>query len=198
MKRTLFVTLLLAGLLAVGLSPAEAAAEAEKTVFDGKIYQSIAAILIFLTLFVVLYKFAWSRILTGLQERERKIREDLAEAERAATQAQETLREYNQQLAAAHEESRRVIEQGRAEAEKIAAQVQARAQRDLERARDRAGQEIRAAREEAVASLYAETGALATAVAGRILAREIRPEDQQALIEQSLEELKQAQAVESP
>ena len=59
--------------------------------FAGTIYQAIAAAIVFLALFFVLKTKAWGPILKGLQDRETKISNDLAEAERSAKMAQDTL-----------------------------------------------------------------------------------------------------------
>jgi F-type H+-transporting ATPase subunit b len=180
--------------LAVTLMPtlaAEAAHGGEtSSVFAGTIAQSIAAAIVFLVLVALLYKKAWGPILRGLQDREQRIKEDLERADRSSHEADRKLAEYKKQLADAQVEAQKVIEQARKDADRIAAQLKDDAQTQITAMRDRAGRDITAAKEQAIADLYAQAGTLATHVAGRILQREIRPEDQQQLINESLSQFK--------
>lgn len=166
--------------------------QASPSVFAGTIAQSVAAVLVFLILLAVLYKLAWNPILSGLQERESKIRGDLESAERSAHQAEATLKEYQQRVASANEEVRKLIEKGRADAQLVASQLKEQMERDIAQARQRAEAEIGAARQQAVAELYAQAATLATDVAGRILKRQINPADQQQLVNEAVGELRNA------
>ncbi len=172
-------------------SPVLAAAKGEDpSLFAGTIYQSIAAIVVFMVLFVLLYKAAWGPILKGLQEREEHIKNDLAKAEAAAQQAEATLKEYQQQLAQAREQAGRILDKARRDAEQIAAGIQEETRQELDAMKKRAESDIRYAKELAVQELYKETAALATHVAGKILAREINPQDQERLVQETLAAIK--------
>jgi len=158
----------------------------DESVFAGTLAQSVAAIIVFLILFAVLSKFAWGPILKGLQDREGKIRGDLAQAQAAADEAKTTLEQYQDQLAAAADEAGKIIEQGKADAQKIATGLKEQAQADINQIRQRAELDIRGAKEQAINEIYAQGADLATTLAGRILQREIRGEDHQKLIQESL------------
>jgi F-type H+-transporting ATPase subunit b len=165
----------------------------EPSLFASAPWPYVWNLLMFLVLFGVLAKFVWPAILSGLQAREQKITGDLARAEHARADAEQTLAGYKQQLADARAESQQIIEQSRGEAEKVAAGIKADAEREINAMRQRAQQDIAAAKEQALSDLYAQAATLATDVAGKILHRELRPEDQQALIEQSVNELRSSQ-----
>lgn len=158
----------------------------EESLFAGTMAQSVAAIIVFLILFTVLSKFAWGPILKGLQDREEKIKGDLAQAQAAADEAKTTLERYQDQLAAAGDEAGKIIEKGKADAQKLAATLKEQAQAEINQLRQRAEVEIRTAKEQAINELYTQAADLATAVAGRILQREISGEDHQQLIQESL------------
>jgi F-type H+-transporting ATPase subunit b len=158
-------------------------------VFSGTLAQSIAAIIVFILLFALLRKFAWGPILKGLQEREGKIKGDLERAEQAAQQAATTLKEYQTQLAEAQEEARKIIDKGRGDAQRVADQIKEQTQADITQMRKRAEQEIRGAKEQALTEIYTQTATLATAVAGKILRREIKGDDQERLVQESIREL---------
>jgi F-type H+-transporting ATPase subunit b len=175
-------------LLSPGLLLA-AEGEGGQSPMAGSFWQSLAAIIVFLILLAVLYKYAWGPILQGLQQREEKIRGDLEEAEKANAEAKRTLEEYQQKLTEARNETRQMIEKARDDAEKLHAKLKSDAEQEAATVRKRAADEIRSAKEEALEEIYARTAALATDVAGRILQRQVTDEDTQRLVDESLEEM---------
>ena len=180
-------TIFLTGLMTAGAFGADAEhGGGDESLFAGTLAQSAAAIIVFLILFAVLSKFAWGPILKGLQDREGKIRGDLAQAQAARDEAKATLEQYQDQLAVAAEEAGKIIEQGKSDAQKIAAGLKEQTQVEINQMRQRAESEIRGAKEQAINELYTQAADLATVVAGRILQREIRGEDHQKLIQESL------------
>lgn len=148
----------------------------------------------FLVLFAILAKFVWPAILKALQAREDKIRGDLHQAESANKQAKQTLVEYQKQLAEAHAESRRMLEQTRNDAEKLHAKLAAETEEELARTRQLAREEIDRAKQAAVQDLYVVAADLATAVAGKILHRQVTDQDTARLVDQSMQELKTRKA----
>ncbi len=165
------------------------AAGDEPNLFNGTLYQAIAAITCFLLLLVILKKMAWGPILKGLQDREAKIKSDIEQAHAANTTAQTTLAEYEKKLADAHAEARTLVDKARSDADAFRKRLEGEAEVDIAKQRDRATQEIHNAKQAAVQELYAHAGELAVAVAGKILSREINAADTQRLVEQSLGEL---------
>jgi F-type H+-transporting ATPase subunit b len=146
-------------------------------------------LIIFVTFFVLLAKFVWPPILKGLQGREEKQRRDLSTAEKAAKDAQTTLSQYKQQLAEAQKESQRMIEESRKQAEQLGARLKADADREITQMKDRAQKDIAAAKETALADIYEQSAVLSTQIAGKILKRELNPQDQSALVSESLAQL---------
>ncbi len=179
-------------LLIVAMTPALALAEGgeSRALVDPMVAEMIWSLVLFVLFFLALAFLVWPKILGALQARESKVKGDLEQAEQSARDAAATLDQYKQQLAAAQAESQKVIEQARKDADRIAAQLKDDAQTQITAMRDRAARDITAAKEQAIADLYDQAGTLATHIAGRILQREIRPEDQQQLITESLNQLK--------
>jgi len=153
---------------------------------------AVWTIVLFVGLLAVLSKFVWPHILKGLQDREEKLRRDLQNTEKAAQQAQETLKQYQAQLAEARTEARQIIEQSRVDAQKIGQQIKDEAQREMIQIRQRAQTEIRTAKEQAITEIYAEAATLSTQIAGRILQREISPNDHAQLVQETLGQLTEA------
>lgn len=182
-----------AGVLLMGACPliaANGAGEHEPPgLLDPDPGSAVWTIVLFILLVLLLGRFAWPAILRGLQDREAKIRGDLENAERSAKDAQKTLGEYQQRLAAANEEVRQIIDQGRADAQKIVSQLKQQTQDEIGQMRNRAEADISAAQEQALNEIYVQTATLATEVAGRILKRQISVDDQQRLVRDALEEM---------
>jgi len=168
-----------------------AAQEGGDNLFAGSLYQSGAAIIAFLLLLVILTKYAWGPILKGLQEREEKIKGDLAAAEAAQLQAKQTLSDYEKKLAEAHAEARRLIEQARIDADQVRQRLAGETEAEIGRLRDRATSEIRQAKSQAVQELYDHAAKLAVRTAEKILQRNITDADTQSLMDRSLRELEE-------
>lgn len=177
------------GLSAILATPAIAAQEAANP-FAGQIYQAAAAVIVFLVVLVVLKKYAWSRILQGLQDREAKIQNDLENAEKSAKQAQATLDEYKQRMSGAENEVRQLLDKARTDAHAISARLKEQAQADIDQMRSRAEANITTAKEQALGEIYAQVATLSTEVAGRILQRQIDAPAQQQLVDEILEQLR--------
>ena len=155
-------------------------------------YEMLWSVVVFLLFFAALSFLVWPKVLKALQEREAKQQGDLEQAEMAARQAQETLAEYRHQLAKAHEEAKRIIDQGKLDAEKLAAQIRDQAAADVSQLRQRAQDAIGNAKEQAIGEIYTQAATLSTQIAGRILQRELNPQDQEQLVRQSLAEYTRA------
>lgn len=151
-------------------------------------------IIIFLVLLAVLYPTAWKSVLAGLKAREDRIRRDIQEAEAARARAETTLKEYTARLATAEQQVRDMLNKATAEGESIAANIRTRAQQESEETKEKALRDIEASRKQAVADIYEQAATLATEVAKRVLPRALTPEDQQALLERSLEQVQNLRA----
>lgn len=161
----------------------------EPSLFAGSIWTSIWALVIFFTLLTVLGKFAWKPVVKMLQDREDKIASALAESERNRNDALGLLEKYRQQLAQSEAEAARLLAKTRTDAEKVSQQIVAQARTEAEDARKRAVEQINVSKDQAVAALFGEAATLATQVAGRILKREINPDEHRQLVQQTLDEL---------
>jgi F-type H+-transporting ATPase subunit b len=148
---------------------------------------ALATFAVFLVLLTVLTRFAWRPIREGLDRRESTIADRLAEAEASAASAAEELKKVHAQLAAASEEARAIIAQARQSAEDQAAKILDQAAEEARRERERAAVEIQAAKDQALRDVVRSSADLAVSLAGRILHREMRPDDHATLIREALE-----------
>ena len=149
----------------------------------------ITALVVFAIVAAFLGAFVWPKINAALEARENKIRDEIESAERARQQAKEALEEYQNSLAQARAEAARMLEQARAQQQQLATELKAKADAELSQMRDRAMKDIDAAKRAAIAEVYADATNLSTILAAKILRREINPQDQQRLVEESLSQL---------
>jgi F-type H+-transporting ATPase subunit b len=149
----------------------------------------VTALIVFLIAFAVLALKVWPTITKALDEREQKIRGEIEAAEQAREQAKAALAEYQQSLANVREEAGQMIAKARADAKAVADELRSRNEAELSDMKSRAQREIEVAKESALRELHAEAATLATAIAGKILQREINEHDQQRLISESIQQL---------
>ncbi|MCH8315366.1 MAG: F0F1 ATP synthase subunit B [Planctomycetes bacterium] len=150
---------------------------------------AVTALVVFLLAFGFLYMKVWPKIAQGLEDRENKIRREIESAEQAREQAKAALAEYERSLASAREEANAMIVKAKADAKAAGEQLRARNEAHLVEMKLRATRDIDSAKAAAIGELHTQATMLATDIAGKILAREITAEDQQRLINESLDEL---------
>jgi F-type H+-transporting ATPase subunit b len=150
---------------------------------------AITAFVVFGVVFVVLAKFVWPTIAKGLDDRNNKIVSEIKAAEDARAAAKAAQAEFEKSLASAREEAANMIKQARADAQRVADELKARNDQELAEKVARANADIEAARKSAVAELQAQSAALATEIAGKILRRQVNDQDNQRLVQESLKEL---------
>ena len=162
---------------------------AEGGLVDPDLATAIWILILFLVVASILYKTAWKNVLAGLKLREDRIRADIAAAESARVKAEETLKQYNAQIALAEEKGRDLVARATADGERLAAQIRTHAQQEAEESRERALRDIESARTQALTEIYQQTATLATSIAEKILRRNLNPDDQRDLVAQSLEQI---------
>jgi len=194
MKRRIFFLLLVLSAVTLWATPvraAEESAEATSPLYSVNqgLITGICTVVIFVLLLSVLGKYAWGPIVKGLSDREKKIRNDIAEAEAARAKAEALLRDYNKQLADAEERARGIITKAGADAEALASQIRTRAQQEAEEARERATKDIEVAKNQAIRDIYEQSANLATSVAEKIIRKSLNANDYRDMVEQSLGQL---------
>ena len=194
-------------LAAVGGSPAAAspspvpllasAAPAEHG--DGKVdpmaFQRDLALwtgVIFVVLFLVLAKFAWRPIADGLDNREKFVAGQIAQALQQNEEARRLLDEYHRKLAASQDEVRAIFDQARRDAEGVGREVIDKARQEAHREKDKAVHEIELASTAAMKELAELSAALAVQLAGKIVGTRLQAADHAKLIQQAVANFVQA------
>lgn len=171
-------------ILAAGENPNAAA-----NPFDFTPLPALTGLGVFLVALIVLRWKVWPVITKGLDDRNDKILSEIKAAEESREQAKKALAEYEASLSQAREQAQQTIADARAEGQRLFDEMKAKNERELAERISRANADIEAARKAAIIDLHANATELATAVASRILQREINPSDQAKLVEESLKEL---------
>src|SRR5205807_607976 len=131
----------------------------------------------------------WRRLGEAMDERTRRIRSDLENAEAAKREGEALLRQYREQLEQARQEARQIVEDAKRRADQTRQDLIRKAERDADMVRTRAEQEIRAQLERAKTELRREVGVLSIQLAGRVIGDNLDNERQLRLVDQYIEEL---------
>jgi F-type H+-transporting ATPase subunit b len=136
----------------------------------------------FIVLAAVLYMVI-SKVLPGiLADRRQKIAQAIEEAKAGRAEAQRLLQENQRKAANLQQELAQLQQQAAREREATARRMEAEAQQLAARIVAQARAEVERATEQARLSLRAEAAALTVQIAEDILRRELRDEDQQAIV----------------
>jgi F-type H+-transporting ATPase subunit b len=140
-------------------------------------------------LLFVLYKFAFPGILSTLEERERKIKDSLDQAERHRSEAERKLREYEAKLSAASKEAEAILAQAKERAQRLLEENEQRLTVEAERIKGDATREIDHERRKAVQDIRNQTTDLALLVAEKVVGRSLSDADHRRFADEALEAL---------
>jgi len=143
----------------------------------------IWTIVTFLAAMLILRRYAWKPLLGALAAREEKIRSQLEQAERAQAEGERLLDEHRRALAAAEEQSQRIIREGRSLADQMKADILEKANSSARTMIDQAKGEIQREKESALEHLRAEVADLAIMAAGKILDANLDTPKQRKLVD---------------
>jgi len=150
---------------------------------------AIFTAVVFLLLVAVLGKFAWPQITAALDERERKISDNIAAAQAQNDAAKQLLAEHEAKLAAAAGEVRAMLEEARRAADSTRKRIEAEGQTAAKNELDRAVREIGRARDAAVQELAVASANVAIDLARGIVREEISPDRQRQIVRDAVGKL---------
>jgi F-type H+-transporting ATPase subunit b len=155
------------------------------TVEEG-IAPAVVSLVVFSIVFAIFATKVWPKISKGLDERATKIREEIAAAEAARKQAKEALEQYERSLSEARAEAQRMLEQARAQQLALANELKGKAEAELASMKERARKDIEAAKRAAVSEIFDKAADAATAMASKILQREVNAADQRRIMHEAV------------
>lgn len=150
-------------------------------------------IITFLVLLLILWKAAWRPIVDALDARAEKVRGDIELAENSRLEAEKTLAQYKEMMDKAKDEAASIISEGKADAERIKSDIVEKANGEAKDVVERAKREITLAKDKAISELNEEIVTLSTRIAAKVIGKNIKPEDQVALVEEALSKMRTVQ-----
>jgi F-type H+-transporting ATPase subunit b len=155
----------------------------------------VLSLVVFGLLFLAVKKFVVPNFEKTFAERTTAIEGGLAAAETKQAEADAKLAELEKQLADARHEAARIREEAREQGAAIVAEMREQAQAESARIVEHGKTQIEAERQQAVTSLRAEVGSLATGLAGRIVGESLDDEARQSrVVERFMAELESDQS----
>jgi F-type H+-transporting ATPase subunit b len=171
-----------------------AAAAGQPNILEPQLPLAFWTLIVFLVLLAVLWKFAWGPLSKALHDREHANEQALADTDRARAEAERLLAEHRRQMEQAQQQVQAMLDDARRTATASADEIRRAAQAEAEATKGRALAEIGVARDQALTELWSQTANLAVTVAGKVLHRELTPDDHRRLIEQATADLPAAAA----
>ena len=156
--------------------------EGEFTPFSintGLIFWTVVVFAILLTL---LWRFGWPALLKTVEDRERRIQQQLEEAERARAEAARLLEEHKRTIAGAKAEAQEIVARAKAVADKERETLLAKARHEYDQLLERARHEIDAEKEKAIVALRREAVDLSIAAASKLLEAQLDTETNRRLV----------------
>lgn len=149
-------------------------------------FTMIMQMLNFAALATILYILLWAPLLKFLDDRKKKVADEMAAAVAAKAEAEKIDKEYRQKLRDAREDAARLVEEGRRRAEEKGKEMLEEARRAAARVKERAALELAAAEAAVRKLLRSEFAAVSVSIAEKILERSITDKDRAALVEEAL------------
>ena len=158
--------------------------------FIPEVYDIVWSLIILVIVAVFFYKFFMPKFNAIFDERAAKIQGNIAKAEQARKDADEDKAKYEAQLSTARVDAAKIRDDARAEASHIIADARSRAESDAAQITASAQRSIESQNQQAIVSLKGEVGALATALAGKILGAKLEDNDvQSSMIDSMIDDL---------
>lgn len=162
------------------------------SVFEGDFAHSVWTLLWFGLLIFVLWKVAWKPLLKSLQARQDHIQKEIDDAEKTRKQAQQVLDDYRSKLADAERQGRDIINQRVKQAQLDAKEVENQNRKQIEQMKLRFEADMVRENVDAKEQLWLQAGEIIQKISQDVFGKALTDEDNQRLIQQAVERLKQA------
>ena len=151
-------------------------------------------ILTFLLLLTVLAKYAWKPLLKMLKDREDLIRSSLEDAEKAQTEMANLNAEREEIINKARSEAQSILSEGKVAASKLKDETLKAAKDQAKSILTDAEKQIRIEKHKVIEEIKSEVVDLSLSVAEKLIKKNISREDNQTLIDESLENVTKYEA----
>jgi len=138
---------------------------------------------------LILAKYAWKPMMSGLKAREASIRENLDNADRASAEAIARLNESKAKIASAQAEMMSIVREGKNQADAMLRKAQDEAEHVKQHKIVEALSEIEREKEVAIKALRAEVSSMVIDATEKLLGRTMQGDDQKRLVESYVNDL---------
>jgi F-type H+-transporting ATPase subunit b len=173
--------------LAVLLTPLAAVAQEHGEEGGGGLFNinvglSVWTVVIFISLLIVLWRFAWGPILAAVEAREKGIQDALDEARSRQEEAEKLLTEHKAQLTDARRQASEILAEARNAGDRLRGELEGKAREESEAILARARAEIEREKDAALDALRRESVDLALAAASKLLHAKLDDEQDRKLV----------------
>jgi len=151
----------------------------------------ILTVITFLLLVAVLSKVAWKPIISAIESREKKIRDDLDRAEKSQKEAEGLRQKYETQLAEAQRHIQEMVSHAKFEGEKTRTRILEEAKSEAERILTKGRKELEGETERLKSELRQEVAHLSLLIAEKVLTRAVDAKVQEQVLKDSLKILQE-------
>lgn len=148
----------------------------------------------FLLVVFVLKKFAWDVIIKALDDRANTIQHDIERAAQLKEEAEASLRQYKEQLEKAQDEATSIINEAKSDANNLRDKLMAETNQEIQAKKEQAIKDIELAKSKATEELKEQMVDMVVLVAGKLLEKQMKPEDHTAFVQSELEKLRKLSA----
>jgi F-type H+-transporting ATPase subunit b len=183
-------------IVGLGLAAEPAAEPAGINLFIPAISDIVWSLAVIIPIALIFYRLVLPKFTAVLDERTARIEGGMAKAELAQAEADAALARYTQELNDARAEAARIREDARVEGAAILAALRAKALEEADRIFETSQRMIEAERLQAMVSLRADIGELATQLAAKIVGESLDDAVRQSrVVDRFLDELEASTAV---
>lgn len=150
---------------------------------------AIWSLVTFVVYITVLKKAAWGPLIQGLDTRENRMKQQLADAEAARVKAEAMLAEHAKKLDKVQDEVKEILAEARRDAEHTKQDIVATANKEAEATRKRAVEDIERARDVAMKELFDFVSSNVIGATEHVLGRTLSSDDQNRLVQDALSQM---------
>ncbi|MBM3972454.1 MAG: ATP synthase F0 subunit B, partial [Planctomycetes bacterium] len=149
----------------------------------------IWSLVTFVVYIVVLKYAAWRPLIQGLDTRESRMKQQIADAEAARVKAEQMLAEHAKKLEKVQDEVKEILAEARRDAEHTKQDIVATANKEAEATRKRAVEDIEHARDVAMKELFDFVSSNVIGATEHVLGRALSGDDQNRLVQEALNQM---------
>jgi len=156
---------------------------------DWKADLALFSLITFGVYLAILRAGAWGPLQAGLNERERGIKQNIADAEASRLKSESLLKEHEQKLAKVQDEVRDILAEARRDAEHTKQEIVTLAQNESEAMKHRAILEIERSRDQALTELFDFVSTNVVNATEQVIGKSLTSADHDRIVKEALSQL---------